>query len=542
MDTKARKNVWLIILILVFIGSQVGKAQSAEPNVSPDERIVGFPTDVSVGELSVRNWGSIYTGDWTILGEARGEVTIPAGKELQLKVPSDYSGDFSPLAELGPSDLQSLVLDNTKVGDEDLVYIKGLTSLRSLSIRKRRVVGKRHPLIRKPLGDLKFTSLKGEEIDISRYKGKVVLVDFWAMWCGPCIGELPNVKNTYNKYHDHGFEIIGISLDRDRSRLENFIQSNDMPWPQYFDGKGWKNEIAVRFDIHSIPSTFLLDMDGNVRYANLRGSALKDAVEDLLRGPSQPDGQITSSGMANLKDLTSLELLNLENTQVGDEGLAYLAGLASIKTLVLAGTQVTDEGIKYLKSLTALQTLNLNGTRVSEAGITDLKQALPNCRISEPVARISRVSGYPRWSWGEKIPLRKRILFAAIFIPIVCFLSAVFLKIVTRWTVKFNIPYWTAYKIEIIAAVIGFVIRVPFDVPKILWNLLLSFVVGLLVHSIIYGQMIKHPDTNEPIGFGKGLLIWFYLMLILIPLGVVLGCVIGFALVVFQFIVRGLAV
>ncbi|MHC4732965.1 MAG: TlpA disulfide reductase family protein [Planctomycetota bacterium] len=208
METKAWKKVWLIILILVFIGNQVEKGQAAEPNAIAGERTISFPADVSMGKLGVRDWGSTEAGDWTDLGEARGEVTVPAGKELRLKVFPENSGDLSPLVALGPSDLQSLVLDNTKVGDADLAHVKGLTSLRSLNIRKRRVAGKRHPLIGKPLGDLKFTSLKGKQIDVSQYKGKVVLVDFWAMWCGPCIGELPNVKNTYDNYHEDGFEII----------------------------------------------------------------------------------------------------------------------------------------------------------------------------------------------------------------------------------------------------------------------------------------------------------------------------------------------
>ena len=613
MEIKTWKKVWLIILVLVVIGGQFEDVQSAEPNTTAGERTISFPTDVSIGNLSVRDWGSTEAGDWTDLGEARGEVTVPAGKELQLKVGPDYSGDFSPLAGLRASDLQELHMENVQVGDEGLAHLKGLTTLKLLNLNRRQGTSQTHPLLGKPLGDLKFTDLKGEEIDIAQYKGKVVLVDFWAIWCGPCIGELPNVKNTYSNYHDDGFEIIGINLDRDRTRLEEFIEKRNMPWPQYFDGKGWKNEIAVHFDIHSIPSTFLLDREGIVRYANLRGSALKHAVEDLLRSPLMPDAQITDAGMAHLKGLISLETLRLENRQIGDAGLAHLGGLTSLKTLYLGGTQVTDSGLSHvknlteleslcvhkteitdaglehlkdltglgylcvhhtyvsntglaylqglsslktlslnntqvsdgglvhLKGLTALEKLNLRGTSVSYAGLADLKQALPNCVISGPSAPKARRAPVPRWAkrvekfLPEDIPLPLQILIAAIAIPIVCLLGAVFLRMTTGWAVKFKLPYWTAYKIAIITSVVSFVIGIPFDILGTLWAQFLNFVVSFFVQSAIYGTMIKYPETNESIGYGKGLLISLYLLLIGLVLGCVFGCIIFIIIMGFRF-------
>jgi thiol-disulfide isomerase/thioredoxin len=86
--------------------------------------------------------------------------------------------------------------------------------------------------------DFNEKDLAGEPLSIAKFKGKVVLVDFWATWCGPCRGELPNVLAAYKKYHDKGFEIIGISLDRDENALKSFIKENGMVWPQYFDGLG----------------------------------------------------------------------------------------------------------------------------------------------------------------------------------------------------------------------------------------------------------------------------------------------------------------
>ena len=129
--------------------------------------------------------------------------------------------------------------------------------------------------------DISFKSLDGRVVDINKLKGKVVLIDFWATWCGPCVAELPNVKKTYAKFHEKGFEIIGISLDQSRDKLSKFVEKEKMPWPQHFDGQGWKNEYAVKYGIQGIPAMWLIDKKGNLVDMKARGG-LDGKVEKLL--------------------------------------------------------------------------------------------------------------------------------------------------------------------------------------------------------------------------------------------------------------------
>jgi thiol-disulfide isomerase/thioredoxin len=115
--------------------------------------------------------------------------------------------------------------------------------------------------INKPL-ELKFTAADGRKVDLEKLRGKVVLLDFWATWCPSCRQEVPNVVATYRKYHDEGFEIVGISLDEDKDRMLAFADRNGMVWPQYFDGQRWDNVIATRFGVQEIPLMMLIGKDG----------------------------------------------------------------------------------------------------------------------------------------------------------------------------------------------------------------------------------------------------------------------------------------
>jgi thiol-disulfide isomerase/thioredoxin len=130
--------------------------------------------------------------------------------------------------------------------------------------------------------ELTFKVTNGQTVNLAKLRGKVVLLDFWASWCGPCLAEMPSVVGAYEKLHKSGFEIVGISLDEDKAAMEGAVKKLGMTWAQYFDGQGWQNKISRSFGINSIPAAWLFDKKGMLRETALRGEELSAAVQKLL--------------------------------------------------------------------------------------------------------------------------------------------------------------------------------------------------------------------------------------------------------------------
>jgi thiol-disulfide isomerase/thioredoxin len=124
--------------------------------------------------------------------------------------------------------------------------------------------------------------LAGQPLSLAQYRGKVVLMDFWATWCPPCVGEMPNVIAAYKKYHAQGFDVLGISLDQNRGALTSFLKQNAMPWRQVFDGKYWQSVVPRQYGVRSIPFGLLIGRDGRIVAVEVGGPDLAPAIQQAL--------------------------------------------------------------------------------------------------------------------------------------------------------------------------------------------------------------------------------------------------------------------
>jgi thiol-disulfide isomerase/thioredoxin len=141
-------------------------------------------------------------------------------------------------------------------------------------LRKAELIGKRV--------DLQFTALDGSFFDMQSQRGKIVLIDFWASWCPDCIREMPALRQTYQKYKDKGFAVVAISLDKDAQALSNFVAKKLIPWPQYFDGRGWENEFVTKYGVRAIPERWLVNQRGELVSTDLSVEELDRKIEELL--------------------------------------------------------------------------------------------------------------------------------------------------------------------------------------------------------------------------------------------------------------------
>lgn len=222
--------------------------------------------------------------------EERDQVAIRAIQDKAMQLESNHAirvketinemeGSFAALAGLGMLNprndfpyLDSVVqVLNDNYPDMKMIssWKQELDELRALSIGQ-------------PAPEISLPNPNGETVSLSDFRGKYVLVDFWAGWCKPCRDENPNVVRLYDKYKDKGFEVFGVSLDRTREMWLKAIEEDQLEWIQVSDLKYFNSEAASTYQINAIPATFMIDPDGNILAKDLRGISLENKLAELF--------------------------------------------------------------------------------------------------------------------------------------------------------------------------------------------------------------------------------------------------------------------
>ena len=270
-----KKNLWIALTAtaLLSLNPFISVAFGADAETELKALVTRVNDDIKAGKRTEAALADDLKQFDALLAEHQGEKTDAVARILFMKAM-----------------LYAEVMNNPTKADQLMKQLKNdfkgtafITNLEQREQMQQQAEKTRTSLVAGAVfPDFSEKDVNGQPLSLAGYKGKVVLIDFWATWCGPCRGEIPNVVATYQKYHGQGFEVIGVSLDQDRQKLLDYTKQMNMSWPQFFDGQGWSNKLAAKYGIESIPATFLLDGQGRIIGVDLRGDALKAAVAKAL--------------------------------------------------------------------------------------------------------------------------------------------------------------------------------------------------------------------------------------------------------------------
>ncbi|HVX12089.1 MAG TPA: redoxin family protein [Pirellulales bacterium] len=298
---KDKRPAIVNLLKLQALTQKMEKLDATDPKA-----VVAFAADVkayaSTAELDVQLVGMIQLATVRLYESGKQDEASAFGRELTEKVAQSESPEVQMASAQLASRIVGQILEtqgqakeaakfyrevSERLAKSEYEPVRQAAEQLEASARKAELVGQPMPISGK--------LVDGGNFDSAQYKGKVVLVDFWATWCGPCKAELPNVKEVYEKYHDRGFEVVGISLDEESDTLTKFIKEEHLPWPILFEGgeetSGWNHPLAKKYGVTAIPMAVLIDRQGKVVTLSARGERLATMVEELLGSQSNSTGK-----------------------------------------------------------------------------------------------------------------------------------------------------------------------------------------------------------------------------------------------------------